>query len=295
MNPTQREQWQFDAINNILLALAKSRELRESLVFKGALVLNRRLGTPRMSRDIDANLDVNYARLHPDRAEQQAFLEEHVRKSVVRHFESQDPVRYELEKLRIDLSPPELHPLEWNAFLIKVSLVDHKHSGIKGLPSVTIDVAAPERLSEQSTADLDIDGVTIRAYTLERIAGEKARAFLSTLPAHRAKVKKPGEAVRVKDLYDLTRIIRARPISKTRFWTIAGQEFRLACESRYVDCSGLGSLMEDWAETRAYYEASRVIPDDFTFEEVEATIIAIAGFWQETGLFPLAFPLPRSS
>lgn len=50
-------------------------------------------------------------------------------------------------------------------------------------------------------------------------------------------MKKPGEAVRVKDLYDLTRIIRAKP------------------------------------------------------EEVEATIVAIARFWQGIGLFPLSFPL----
>jgi hypothetical protein len=106
-------------------------------------------------------------------------------------------------------------------------------------------------------------------------------------------MKKPGEAVRVKDLYDLTRVIRAKPISKTEFWTIAGQEFLLACESRYVDCSGLDSFMEDWAVTRATFEASRVIPkDDCTFEEVEATIVAIAGFWQGIGLFPLVFPLP---
>lgn len=265
--------------------------MRDNLVFKGALVLNRRLGMPRMSLDIDANLDVNYARLHPDREEQRAFLEEQMGRAISRHFESHDPVRYELKRLRIVLSPEKQHPREWNAFAITVSLIDHKHSGGRGLPNITIDVAAPEELSERSIADLDIDGVTIRAYSLERIAGEKARAFLSTLPAYRAKMRKPGEAVRVKDLYDLTRIIRARPISETEFWTIAGQEFQLACESRYVDCSGLDSFKEGWAETKALFDGSRVIPRDCAFEEVEATIVAIARFWQGIGLFPLSFPL----
>ena len=118
--------------------------MRDTLVFKGALVLNRRLGTPRVSLDIDANLDAGYASLHPDRAGQKTFLEEHVGRAVSRHFESQDPVRYGLERLRIDLNPKEHHPRGWNAFLITVSLIDHKHVGVRGLPSVTIDVAAPE-------------------------------------------------------------------------------------------------------------------------------------------------------
>jgi hypothetical protein len=293
MNPAQQERWRFEAINQILLAMARSRDLRDNLVFKGALVLNRRLGTSRMSLDIDANLDVDYAKLHPDREGQRTFLEQQIGKAISRHFESQDPVRYELKRLSIALSPKEQHPREWNAFAITVSLIDHKHVGGRGLPNVTIDVAAPETLSERSIADLDVDGVTIRAYSLERIAGEKARAFLSTLPAYRAKMKKPGEAVRVKDLYDLTRIIRAKPISDTGFWTIAGQEFLLACESRYVDCSGLDSFMEDWAVTRATFNASRVIPkDDCTFEEAEATIVAITEFWRGIGLFPRSFPLP---
>lgn len=266
--------------------------MRDILVFKGALVLNRRLGTPRVSLDIDANLDAGYADQHPDRAGQKAFLEEHVGRAVSRHFESQEPVRYGLERLRIDLNPKEHHPRGWNAFLIAVSLIDHKHVGVRGLPSVTIDVAAPEWLSERSIADLDIGGVTIRAYSLERIAGEKARAFLSSLPTYQAKVKRRREAVRVKDLYDLVKIIRVKPISDTQFWTVAGQEFQLACESRYVDCSGLDSFKEGWAATGAQFAGSSVIPKDCTFEEVEATIIAITEFWQGCGLLPFAFPIP---
>ena len=292
MNPAQQKEWRFEAINHVFLALAKSRELRDNLVFKGALVLNRRLGTSRKSLDIDANLDADYASLHPDREGQKAFLEEHVGTATARYFESQDPVRYELERLRIDLNPKEHHPRGWNAFLITVSLIDHKHVDVRGLPRITIDVAAPELLSDLSIVELALDGATIRACSLERIAGEKARAFLSTLPVYRAKVKKPGEAVRVKDLYDLTRIIKAKQISETQFWTIAGREFRLACESRYVDCSGLDSFKEGWTETRALYEASGIIPKDCTFEEAEATILAIVGFWRKTGLIPFSFPLP---
>jgi len=245
-----------------------------------------------MSLDIDANLDAVYASLQPERERQKAFLEENVGKATSRYFESQDPVRYELSRLRIDLKPKDHHPLGWNAFLITVSLIDHKRVGVRGLPSITIDVAAPELLSDLSIAELALEGATIRAYSLERIAGEKASAFLSTLTTYRAKMNKPGEAVRVKDLYDLTRIIRAKPISETQFWTVAGREFRLACESRYVDCSGLDSFKEGWTETRALFEASGIIPKDCTFEDAEATILSIVEFWRKDNLIPFSFPLP---
>lgn len=292
MNSEQQKRWRFEEINHILLAMAASQKLRDNLVFKGALILDRRLGTSRVSLDIDANMDAGLADLHPDRERQKAFLDEHVGKAVSRYFESQDPVRYELEGLRIDLKPREHHPRGWNALIITLSLVDHKNVGIRGVPKVEIDVAAPERLSGKSIDDMELDGVTIRAYTLERIAGEKARAFLSTLPSYREKMKKPGEAVRVKDLYDLTRIIEARPISDSRFWTIAGEEFQLACESRYVDCVGLESFKEGWAETRVLFEKNRAISKDCIFEDVERTIVAIAEFWRKSGLLPFVFPLP---
>jgi hypothetical protein len=34
---------------------------------------------------------------------------------------------------------------------------------------------------------------------------------------------------RVKDLHDIARILRARPMSDATFWNDAGQEFLLAC------------------------------------------------------------------
>ena len=292
MNSEQREAWQFEAIRHVLTALGTSLELRNALVFKGALVLDRRLGTSRVSLDIDANLDVAFASEHPDRMDQRAFLEENIGRAISRYFELQDPVRYRLEKLRIDLKPKPQHPLGWDAFSITVSLDDCQHVNVRGLPNVTIDVAAPESLSGDSVAELDLGGITVRAYTLVRIAGEKARAFLSTLPAYRAKTKKPGEAVRVKDLYDLTRIIRVRPITDVPFWTIAGQEFQLACQSRYVDCSGLGSFKEAWEETRARFHDSKIVPKNCTFEDIETTVTAIAAFWHERAVTPLGFPLP---
>jgi hypothetical protein len=292
MNKNQRDNWKFEVLAEILIALAKNPEIRENLIFKGALILNRHLNTQRKSLDIDSNLDSDFALQHPGREVQKEFLEKHVKQAITRYFEGQNPVRYGLNSVRIELSPKKSHPRRWNAFEISISLTDGAHEGVRGLPTLTMDVAAPETLSKNSISEMEIDDVKIRVYSLERIAGEKARAFLSTLPTYRSKVKKPGEAVRVKDLYDLTKILQSKPLSTELFWTIAGKEFRLACEARFVDCTGPGSLLEGWAETRELYLKDPTIPKDFAFDEVERSVVSIFGYWREIGIIPFSFPLP---
>jgi predicted nucleotidyltransferase component of viral defense system len=295
MNKNQRDNWKFEVLAEILSALAKNPEIRENLIFKGALILNRHLNTKRKSLDIDSNLDSDFALQHPGREIQKEFLEKHVKQAITRHFEAQNPVRFELNSLRIDLSPKKNHPRKWNAFAIFISLIDHSNAGVRGLPMLTMDVAAPEKLSESSISEMEVDNVKIRVYSLERIAGEKARAFLSTLPTYRAKVKKPGEAIRVKDLYDLTKILQAKPIATELFWITAGNEFRLACETRFVDCTGTGSLLEGWSETKEIYQKDPTIPKDLTFDEVERSVVSIFSFWREIEIIPFSFPLKDTS
>ena len=292
MDKTQRENWKFELLGELLLAMGSSPQLRENLIFKGALILNHHLGSHRKSLDIDSNLDREFTTHHPNQEAQRKFLEEHVELAISRHFEKKNPVRYELKNLRIVSSPKDLHPRGWDGFLITVTLIDHSNPGVRGLPSLTIDVAAPESLSEHSVSDLVLQGVKIRAYTLERIAGEKARAFLSTLPTYRSKVKKPGESVRVKDLYDLTKILRLKPLDEKQFWTIAGNEFSLACQSRGIDCVGQASFLENWGETKNFYEKDPTIPTDIPFNDVDVAIRSISSYWEEIGIIPLFFELP---
>jgi hypothetical protein len=292
VKPADQEHWKFEVLNELLHALGKSPQIRESLIFKGAMILNRHLETHRKSVDIDSNLDGTFALQHADRADQKEFLEAHIRQAIIRHFEDSDPVRYELNSLRIEPKPREFHPRGWDAFEISVSLIDHRYPGVRGLPTLTIDVAAPETLSGSSIADMELDGVAIRAYTLERIAGEKARAFLSTLPTYRQKAGKPGESVRVKDLYDLGLIARSKPLTDHAFWTSAGNEFRMASESRGVDCFGLDSFFEGWPETKILYQRSPTIPKDIPVGEMEKTIAAIVAFWESIGIIPFSSPMP---
>jgi hypothetical protein len=293
MNQADGERWKSQVLDEIFVALAASEQLDECLVFKGARVLNLRLGGGRQSLDLDANLAAPFVKNCSDREAQRGFLEEHMVLAVRRHFERQDPVRYELTALTVRTYPPKSHPMGWDAFKVRMNVNDLTRS-VRGLPALEIDVAAPEELLDSSVSILSVGGHRVVAYTLERIAGEKLRAFLSTLPACRAKAKKPGEAVRARDLYDVTRIRRVHEIEQVEFWGLVGQEFRLACRSRYIDCQGLTTFQEQWAVTRKTYEEA-TIPKDIPFEEAEATLVAVVGFLEAQGIVPFTFPLPQGS
>ncbi len=292
MKQAEAEAWKSNVLDEIFAALAESKKLDEALVFKGARVLSLRLGGGRQSLDIDSNLRGSFIEQFPTRDQQRTFLEEEMTQSIRRHFERQDPVRFELVRLQVKQHPPNGHPMGWDAFIVRLNVNDLTRN-VRGLPALEIDVAAPEDLLDNSVSTIKIGGHEIRAYTLERITGEKLRAFLSSLPAYRAKLKKPGDTVRARDLYDISRIFRARNLTDTGFWHAVGQEFQLACRSRYIDCSGLATFQDQWDVTKkTYSEAS--IPQDIPFDEVENSLAAIVEFFGRVGVIPFSFELPES-
>lgn len=292
MNPTQRQAWMRDALDMAFQALAAWPGLQDKLVYKGARVLALRLGgEQRASYDLDANLLLAFAKEHPSRDEQAEVLGDMFRQAIRAHTGAQDPVRYELLEVRVRHTPPADHPLGWNAFAVVVKLRDFMNEGVRGLPSLEFDVAAPEELGNHAIAPLGVGGGTVFAYTLERIAGEKLRAFLSSLPAYRGKVGKPGDAVRAKDLYDVAKILGRHPIDETGFWADAAEEFRLACASRFIDCVGIETFAEDVDITRATYGADATLPGDIGFDDAWGAIETIIRAWDASGVFPLHCPL----
>ena len=188
MNPTEADLWKSVVLDEVFEALAESAELTAVMVFKGARVLNIRLGGGRQSLDIDSNLRQSFVNQHPDRREQREWLEREMSRTIRRHFESREPVQFELNGLRLRQKPPTNHPRGWNAFETRININDLTKQ-VKGLPALRIDLAAPEELLEDSLAPLTIGSRQVWAYTLERIAGEKLRAFLSSLPSHRKKMQ----------------------------------------------------------------------------------------------------------
>ena len=287
MRPDQFERWKSDALGEIFAAIAASESLRAALIFKGARVLNLRLDLERQSLDLDSSLTTEFALEITDLKAQADFLQSALGTAFERYFSGQRVVRYTVE--RVTLRSRE-HPLGWDSHAAFIRLRDGQFAGVLGLPVLEIDVSAPEQLSAHAVSDLHIGDHTVRAYTLERIAGEKLRAFLSTLPDYRQKVKKPGEAIRVKDLYDLTRIHRA--LYDQEFWRKAAEDFKLACASRYIDCDGLDSFRQNWPVTQQAFTSDPTLPKDITFAEVEAMLTAIVEFLLREKILPLSFPLP---
>lgn len=294
MNPQQRTTWLRDSLDMAFQALAASPELRSALVYKGARILALRLGGEhRASYDLDANLLHTFTREFPDPDRLLTVLEERFDRALRAYAEAQDPVRYEIEQVQIVRRPRRDHPLGWNAYDVSVRLRDLRHEGVRGLPTLTFDIAAPETLGDHAIKPLMVGDETVFAYTLERIAGEKMRAFLSSLPTYRTKVQKPGESVRVKDLYDVTKILQVRPLTDLDFWLCAAEEFRLACASRYIDCRGLATFAEAIDVTRATYDIETTLPKDVGFETAWLAITAIVAFWERHEILPFEFPLPN--
>lgn len=207
-----------------------------------------------------------------------------------RYFERRVPVRFELVAVNVERQPPRGHPRGWTAFLIRVQVRDNLRAGVLGLPRLEIDVAAPETLGLDAVETMAIKGLHARVYALHRIAGEKLRAYLTSLPTYRRKMLGGRREFRVKDLHDLARILRARPATDLGFWTKARREFDLACESRLVNCRGLESFMESWPLARERYEADTKL-GTVPFAEAEDALKAVVALFESRGVFPLAFPL----
>lgn len=296
MDIKSQENWKREALDMAFEALASCPRLKEQLVFKGARVLAVHFGGGhRASFDLDANLLMDFILRDRDRNEQSTWLQEMIHEALTTYTESQDPVRYKVESVQVKHNPKEEHPLGWNAFEVKVKLWDSRHGTMKGLPAITFDIASPESLGEKAIVSLCIGEGTVFAYTVERIAGEKMRAFLSSLNTYREKLSRPGKSVRAKDIYDIACIVERYPLEDRQFWSAAGSEFSLACGSRYIDCIGIATFEEQIDVTRATYEADALIPKDLDFERAWEAIKSIVARWEEEGFLPFEHPLPPSN
>jgi hypothetical protein len=286
MNRETQKQWIDEVLNEVFLAVIASEPLRNALIFKGARILNLHLGGGRESLDIDSNVAAELVASVPELEAQAKFLQEHLPPALRRHFERQNPVRFELADAKVERQPPKGHPRGWNAFLLRIRVRDNRCAGVIGLPTLEIDVAAPETLGPDAVETMEVRGLLAKVYALHRIAGEKLRAYLISLPAYGEKMARAERGVRVKDLHDLARILRARPASDLEFWNKAEREFKLACESRLVGCRGLESFMESWPLAQKRYEADGNL-SAVSFAEAEQALKTVVGLLDQQGIFPL--------
>ncbi|HED15233.1 MAG TPA: hypothetical protein ENI64_00215 [Gammaproteobacteria bacterium] len=287
--------WKNKVLDIVFEALAESDVVVDCLVFKGARVLNKRLRTySRQSLDIDANMLTEFVKKHESYSELRDILGMEIEEAINNYFEKQDPVVFTLDKIKIIKKPHNDHKLGRDAFEVIISVKDLSRANVRGLPNLKIDIAAPEELGKASISSLDVGCGTVKAYTLERIAGEKLRAFLSSLPAYRKKVSKPGKAIRAKDIYDIARILEQYPISTKMFWGKVGKEFRRACKSRYIDCLGKDTFEEDVLITKGTYNADQAMSEDISFDEAWESLQEIITYLVESKIIPFSYSLPGS-
>jgi hypothetical protein len=291
MDQARQTAWKDELLGEILRAVSMHAPLKPVLIFKGARILNLHLGNHRQSLDIDANLHFEFQRDVPDPQEQTAWFEKQLTMALRNYFEDQDPVRYELDSVKVVRNPPTTpHPMGWDGLVAKIKVTDQKLRGVRGLPTMDLEIAAPETLGADAVCELPMDGLTIQAYALHRIAGEKMRAFLTSLPAYRNKISSSHRDVRAKDLHDLARILEAKPIEDKEFWKCAAHEFRLACESRYVDCEKPETFHQHWSRTRAVYESDPQLAA-VSWQDADDALSSILALFERLQVFPLSFPL----
>ena len=256
MNKQQQNNWSDGVLREVLRGIVGDRTLQDVLIFKGARILNLHLQTQRQSLDIDANITLEFQQQKPDQKEQVEWFRGHLERALKNHFEAQERVRYTLKAVKVTPNPDKKqHPQGWNGLRVELDVIDAQSQGVRGLPKLEMDIASPEKLGPGAVVRLSLDESEIQAYALHRIAGEKLRAFLTTLPRYRSKLHSRDRVVRAKDLHDIARILACHPVSDHNFWKSAGQEFRLACESRFVDCDGAVTFKEQWDSTRQAYES----------------------------------------
>lgn len=294
MNEDAQRAWKNNALDVVFRAMAESASLRGYLIFKGGRILHLLLPSmPRQSYDLDAALTSSFVTAFPDREAQRAVLERELSTALSRYFERQDIVRYQLNRITVTLNPRADHPRGWNAFDVAIYLADNTRADTRGIPRLELDVVAQEALGEHAITSLVVDGAPVKVYALHRVAGEKLRAYLTSLRAYREKLRRPGDSIRAKDIYDVAQIVKQRPLSDEHFWRLAGHEFRLACESRFVDCSGRETFEIAEAETASTYRADTTIPKDIDFDEAWVLVMRIVERFEREGVVPFDFPLPE--
>lgn len=176
---------------------------------------------------------------------------------------------------------------------MRLNIDDARLRQVRGIPAIQLDLAAPETLSTSSIAPLRVGDQEVSAYATTRIAGEKLRAFLTSLPEYRAKIHSPPRATRVKDIYDLHVILTHFPLPEhAPFWADVAREFRAACLDRFVDCEGLETFEQDLQGTRGAWATSAALPREVAFDDAWESLRRIVAFAVSAGVLPMRHELP---
>ena len=123
MDKARQTEWKDELLGEILRAVSTHDPLKPVLIFKGARILNLHLGNQRQSLDIDANLRFEFQREIPDPQDQTVWFEQHLTTAIRNYFEDQEPVRYEVESVKVVRKPLLTpHPMGWDGLVAKIKV-----------------------------------------------------------------------------------------------------------------------------------------------------------------------------
>ena len=295
MNPEDQEDWRDEALDFILVAVAKDHELNECLIFKGARLMHGRVSTMRRrSLDIDATIAHDPKPPGATPVETAAWFEAKFKATIRLAADAEVPIRYGLEALSVTPSPKRTHPHGWQGFSVRVNFVDRRQPSRLGNPALTIDLAATEHLGPKAIETILLRDVSLHAYSIARQTAEKLRAILQSLPAYRLKLGSREQSVRVKDIADLSNILNDHPLAEDDFWETVATEFVAACRDRLVDCAGWDSFAEEKDVTERAYSSDATLQKEKSFNEAWTALASITSELERRGLFPISNPLPKT-
>lgn len=287
MGPGERASWMDEALQFVLESIAAHDELRDCLVFKGARVLHQRLSQmTRQSLDLDANLSRSTVEGRSS-ADIASTLELQLSVALEHRVAAQDTIRYQLLSVRVVPNPRELHPRGWQGFNAAIRLSDALQVSQLAIPTLEIDLSAPEQLGAGAVAPLAVGDDFVYAYSAERQAAEKLRAFLQSLPAYRERYGPSLRPLRAKDVADLHAVLKEHPVSEVKFWSTVAAEFRTACEGRLVACAGWESFAVAEGDTREAFRTDAILAKIVSFDAAWASLREIVAALEGRGVFPV--------
>ena len=182
MDETQRLRWLDELLDEVLIAIASEPELAGAMVLRGGRILRRILGSRgRLSTDLDATLIGTAGTSAAERLERGAVIRDALVDALRRRFAARGDGRFTLGELTFRLKPKAAHPFGWDMMQFEARVVDVESRGVLGLPSLILEIAAPEDLAAGSVESHTVGAGVVKIYTLERQAAEKLRAFLHLL------------------------------------------------------------------------------------------------------------------
>lgn len=268
MNRDEQMGWQDLLLRTLAAAVGASPRLRACIIFKGARVLAKHI--PAHSR---ASFDLDAA-LHGPTEWTGALLERELTGALQSYLADAEVKPFTLEEVTVTPNPERQHPRGWNGWDIVIAARPIGGT-VRNPPKARAEFRAPEPLRVGATCELDFDGESVVAYSLERQLGEKGRAFLLTIAPNS---KRPR---RVKDLFDLALTLRERPLSTHEtLWRTAGLHFLDACTSRDVTFVGIESFARGLGETRRRYTEDPTL-GEIGFEDAWSAVEAIVSIWSD--------------